>query len=208
MDKVSPRDNGVVSNTVDSINTNVRNDHISLHTDSFPQFFETYDDPNNTQHFTDFNDPDKDRGFLSLQETRFQFIGPDRDVCSYDTVEQVARIANVIKDTALPNYKQARFPIKSDWNLPAWEKYLADYPDQRIIQYLKFGFPLSLTNPDHIHNKNISNHFSALQHPQAIQQYLDKEKAHGAILGPFLKVPSDNFHYSPMLTRPKDVDKH
>ena len=51
MDKVSPRDNGVVSNTVNSFNRNVRNDHISLHTDSFPQFFETYDDP---QQYTTF----------------------------------------------------------------------------------------------------------------------------------------------------------
>ena len=104
MDKVSPRDNGVVSNTIDSVDMNVKNDHLSLHTDSFPQFFITYDEPNNT-HFTDFNDPDKDRGFLSLQETSFQFIGPDRDFCSYDTVGKVARIANIIKDTGLPDYK-------------------------------------------------------------------------------------------------------
>ena len=92
-------------------------------------------------------------------------------------------------------------------NLPAWEKYLADYPDQRIYQYFKFGFPLSLTDADSIHNTDISNHFSALQHPQAIQQYLDKEKALGAILGPLSEIPSDNFHCSPMLTLPKDIDK-
>ena len=207
MDKVSPRDNGVVSNIVDSVDMHEKNDQFSPHANPHPQFFENFDDHRNTQHLVDFNDPDKDKGFLSLQETTFQFIGPDRDFCNYYTVEQVTRIADIIRDTGLPNYKQARFSIKSDLNLPAWEKYLADYPDQRIIQYLKFGFPLSLTNPDHIHDTHISNHFSALQHPQAIQQYLDKEKSHGAILGPFSEVPSDNFHCSPMLTRPKDVDK-
>ena len=57
MDKVSPRDNSVVSNSVDSVDTSVKNYHISLHTDPLPQFRETYDDPNNTQHLVDFNDP-------------------------------------------------------------------------------------------------------------------------------------------------------
>ena len=66
---------------------------------------------------------------------------------------------------------------------------------------------MSLTDPDAIHNSNISNHFSALQYPQAIQQYLDKEKALGAIIGPFSDIPSDKFHCSPMLTQPKDIDK-
>ena len=101
----------------------------------------------------------------------------------------------------------ARFPIKSGLNLPAWEHYLKDYPDQRLFQYLKFGFPLSLTNPDVLHNTEIKNHFSALQYPTAVQDYLDKEKSLGAMLGPVSRVNYPGFHCSPLLTRPKDTDK-
>ena len=112
-------------------------------------------------------------------------------------------MAKIIQDTGLPNYKLARFPIKSGFNLPAWEHYLKDYPDQRLLQYLKFGFPLSLTDPEMLHN----NHFSALQYPTAVQEYLDKEKSLGAILGPVNGVDYPGFHCSPLLTRPKDPDK-
>ena len=102
----------------------------------------------NSSAVTDFNDKNKTRGFLYLEETDFEFIGPDRDLCEYKNIDQVIKVAEMIKETGLPNYKQARLPIKSDLNLPAWEKYLTDYSDKRIFQYLKFGFPLSLTDPD------------------------------------------------------------
>ena len=145
--------------------------------------------------------------FCPKKKRHFEFIGSDRDLCEYKNIDQVIKVAKKIKETGLPNYKQARFPIKSDLNLPAWEKYLADYPDKRIFQYLKFGSPLSLTDPDVIHNQVIDNHFSALQYPVAIQQYLDKEIDLGAILGPTSVIPSPQFHCSPLLTRPKDLDK-
>ena len=175
-------------------------------TTAIPNFFDAHTGCNSNA-VTDFNDKNKTKGFLSLEETNFEFIGPDRDLCEYRNIDQVIKIAEIIKETGLPNYKQARFPIKSDLNLPAWEKYLADYPDKRIFQYLKFGFPLSLTDPDVIHNQAVDNHFSALQYPVAIQQYLDKEMEFGAILGPTPVIPSPQFHCSPLLTRPKDLDK-
>ena len=79
MDKVNPRDNGVISNIVDSVDMHEKNDKFSGHAVPHPQFLGNFDDHSNTQHLVDFKDPDKDKGFLSLQETTFQFIGPDRD---------------------------------------------------------------------------------------------------------------------------------
>ena len=169
--KVRSRDYGVDLSIVDGIITSTKGNCIHDNAGPLPKLFAFHGKQDDIQYITDFNDPDKDRGFLSLQETNFEFIGPDRDFCDYNTIDQVMKIADIIKATGLPNYKQARFPIKSNLNLPVWEKYLIDYPDQRIIQYLKFGFPLSLTDPDSIHDTVVSNHFSALQHPKAIQQY-------------------------------------
>ena len=102
----------------------------------------------------------------------------------------------------------ARIPVSSSLNILAWEHYLSDYPDQRVIQYLKFGFPLSLSDDHNLHNtNNISNHASAIQYPKAVEEYLNKEIALRAILGPVAEVPDKDYHCSPLLTRPKDINK-
>ena len=103
------------------------------------------------------------------------------------------------------NYAQARTPLEAGLNLEEWEHELKDYPDQMIIQYLKFGFPLSLVNPNRLSSTFIKNHHSAIQFSDAVQSYLDNEVALGAMLGPVNEVQSSYFHCSPLLTRPKDM---
>ena len=74
-------------------------------------------------------------------------------------VEQCINIADIERDINKPNYQQARFPLNSGLNLQAWENYLQDYPHCIVLQYLKFGFPLSIENPDALNNTNVVNHF-------------------------------------------------
>ena len=116
-------------------------------------------------------------------------------------------VAKIIQNTNLPNYKMARIPVSSSLNIEAWEQYLSDYPDKRVVQYLKFGFPLSLSDNNDLHNTDISNHASAIQYPEAVEEYLNKEISLGAILGPVVEIPDQNYHCSPLLTRPKDINK-
>ena len=156
---------------------------------------------------TDNNCHDKSRGFLNHSEAKFAFIGPDKQPVLITDIDQCVKIAKIIQETGKPNYAAARIPLVSDLNLEAWQKYLADYHDEYVLQYLKFGFPLSLSNPTDLNSTSIVNHASALQYPQAIEQYLDKECKAGAMIGPFQKIPDPDFHCSPMLTRPKDNDK-
>ena len=78
----------------------------------------------------DINDPHKTTGYLAHDETDFCFVGPDRLPQSIDTVEQFVAVAEIIQSTNLPNYKMARIPVSSSLNIPAWEKYLSDYPDK------------------------------------------------------------------------------
>ena len=155
----------------------------------------------------DVNFPDKEWGYLALESTRFKFIGPDRELIDMSDASQYLRAAEMIRESGLPNYKGACIPIKSGLNVPAWERYLMDYPDQRLLQYIRFGFPLSLVDSSGLNNKSVRNHFSARQHPQAVQQYISKEISLGAMLGPFWEVPSPYFHCSPLLTCPKDGTK-
>ena len=148
--------------------------------------------------------PNKSHGHLTFKAEHFEFIGPDRKPMEVNNIHEYLKIAQAIKSTGVPNYKLARIPIKSDLNLDAWEYHLQDYPDKRVLQYLKFGFPLSLKNSDQLSNTEVINHYSALQYPDHVQQYIDKEMNLGAMLGPLDQPPSDHFHCSPLLTRPKD----
>ena len=58
-----------------------------------------------------------------------------------------------------------------------------------------------------LNNKQVINHYSALAHPQAVQEYLDKEVYPRAMLGPVNELRAEEVHCSPLMTRPKDMDK-
>ena len=151
--------------------------------------------------------PEKYHGHISLSVDNCEFIGPDREPVQITNTQQYLRMAEIIKQTGLPNYRAARLPIKLGLNIEAWEKHLKDYPDKHLIQYLKFGFPLSIKDAYTLKNTSISNHLSAIAFPQQVSAYLHKEISLGAMLGPMTSPPCEDFHCSPLLTRPKDKDK-
>ena len=59
-----------------------------------------------------------------------------------------------------------------------------DYPDKFLIQYIKFGFPLSIVSTESLHITHIQNQVSATNFPEHIREYLDEEQAFRAMLGP------------------------
>ena len=124
-----------------------------------------------------------------------------------DSIGKLLPIADAVRNSGLPNYRGVRIPIKLGLNIEAWEKLLKDYADKRVLQYIKFGFPLSLTNPHELNNIEVTNHFSACQYPSQVQEYIDKEIKLGALLGPAKEIQHGQFHCFPLLTRPKDKNK-
>ena len=130
----------------------------------------------------DINFSDKQLGYLAKQSTDFAFIGLDRQMVEITNIQQCVNLAHLIRLTGKPNYMETRYPIKSGLNLEAWNRLLFNYPDQKFLQYLSFGFPLSLNEPETLDNKNIKNHISALQYPEAVDRYLAKEIEAGDII--------------------------
>ena len=63
---------------------------------------------------------------------------------------------------------------------------------------------MSITNGEKLDGDEVKNHYSALQYQSAVNRYLDKERALGAILGPVRDRDKYLIHCSPLLTRPKD----
>ena len=88
----------------------------------------------------DFNIHSKTVGYLALEPTEFKFIGPDRPPVNITSINTCLQVADVILSTNKPNYREARIPIISGLNISTWETYLKDYLDDRLIQYISFGF--------------------------------------------------------------------
>ena len=114
------------------------------------------DDDMGNSYSSDYSIPNKTRGFLFQESGDFQFIGPDREAIDIATVNQCINIADIVRETNKPNYQQARVPLNSGLNLQAWDNYLQHYPHRIVLQYLKFGFPLSIEDPDALNNTAVT----------------------------------------------------
>ena len=152
----------------------------------------------------DFNIQSKTVGYLALESTDFDFIGPDRLPVNINSINSCLQVADMILSTKKPNYCEARIPIVSGLNVKACETYLQGYPDNRLIQYIRFGFPLSIYNGSELHNMEVSIHYSAIQYPHDIKKYLKTEIELGAMLGTAGVVNHPEFHCSPLMSRPKE----
>ena len=82
---------------------------------------------------------------MNQEATGFSFMAPDRGPIETDSVEKLIKTAHVILSTGVPNY-------------------LCSYADKCLLQYIKFGYLLSLNNPHELCNKEVINHFSAYQY--------------------------------------------
>ena len=109
-------------------------------------------------------------------------------------------IYTAVRDTALPNYLSARIPIPSQINCDAWDHLLQGYADAEIADFLRFGWPGGYTAPSPP-TPSQTNHPSALNFPNDVQRFLDKEVALGAMLGPFPVPPFGEWsQVSPLMT--------
>ena len=69
------------------------------------------------------------------------------------------------------------------------KNFLKDYDDKQMVEWIRYGWPTgrlpTLPEP----KKCNKNHKGAMGHPQALQKYIRKEVEHGAIMGPYNKIP-------------------
>lgn len=88
-------------------------------------------------------------------------------------------------------------------NITNWYKYLSDYHDPLLCEFLQFGWPLGY-NYETAPATTSNNHPSALFHLQAVKDFVDTELMHDALLGPFDEAPfTPWFRTSPLMSRAK-----
>ena len=100
----------------------------------------------------------------------------------------ITSIHDTVWNSGVPSFVQVRIPVPSNIRIEFFRKELRDYADKRIVDYLEYGFPIgqsgifySTTWPQ--------NHKGAVSFPEVIDSYIDQEKSHNAIIGPFTSNP-------------------
>ena len=104
-----------------------------------------------------------------------------------DEIEQVL-VCNIVGQSGTYNYQGCRIPVKSDLRLDRWELRWKDYQDREVLEFLRFGWPLSHVG-EISNNPSCKNHRGAIDYPQHVEAYLKEETERGATLGPFSKSP-------------------
>ena len=112
------------------------------------------------------------------------------------------QLVDKVLKSGVPNYKAVRTPLPSAFNLDFIEHMAKDYHDKQLLEYLTYGFPLNISRPRNVSSAH-ENHHSANVHSSAVDDYIQSELQHGALLGPFDTIPHPCYTWSPLLTRPK-----
>ena len=122
----------------------------------------------------------------------------------FDCTHPDVVLAHRVKREGYPNAYGARIPVKSNWNLHAMRGLLQGYTDVEILEFMEFGWPANRLPDDLIPTINTTNHKSATDYPEFINDYLLRELQEGAIFGPFDHIPfQGRVGVSPMSTREK-----
>ena len=111
----------------------------------------------------------------------------------------------LVRASGCPNFWGLQIPVQLDLNIPAWRSYLKNYWDQQLVDLLEFRFPL-VFNRDSDLVSTEENHASATQVSEHVDEYIQEELSHNAMLGPCDKKPVA-LHVSPFMTREKQ-DSH
>ena len=148
---------------------------------------------------------DTDFGFIPADVIEVPLFRPPSTL-DIDNVHQWAFAAHtLVKASGTYNYNCCRIRVPTELNIKNWRLLCANYHDQKLLDYLEYGFPLCIDRSNFQYNTSGDNHPSATNFPVDVDAYFTKETEHKAIVGPCEYIPFP-VHYSPLLSRPKPDD--
>ena len=173
----------------------------------FPKFLDKHIE--NKQH--EINADKKCFSHVSQHSANCEVCQITKQNIKNSDIEFLLSAHQTVTDSGLYNFEYCRIPINTNLNIPYLRSMLFDYKDDKICDFLEFGFPLGYLGDDKILNnvdkKNLwkfKNHQGAEEFPVDMLSYLKKESQHKAILGPFKTNPFDSgIKISPLNTVPK-----
>lgn len=152
--------------------------------------------------------PKLSREAVEEHSDRIHRLWPHPTEEAFKQFPEFCRVYSKIKSYNLPNALGARIPVKSGLNIQQWQRHLGNYHDREICSYLQFGWPLGYSGTQTPQSVDY-NHPSGENFKHHIQEFIQVELGHEAILGPFHKEPFYPWtRRSPIMSRPKkDSDK-
>ena len=115
---------------------------------------------------------------------------------------ELVNIYNAVRATGVPNLMAARIPVPNELNVDAWVGNLKGI-DEPLLDMIVYGFPMGYIGPVSP-TQYVDNHPSALQFPEHVAEFIDKELGFGGLMGPLAHPPFTQWcHVSPLMTRPK-----
>ena len=87
----------------------------------------------------------------------------------------------LIRASGKPNYLEARVPVPTHWDLDLLESLLEDYDDKLIVDFLRYGWPMSRSILPLTNSLAKVNHKGALEFPDAINHYLVTEHSNNIL---------------------------
>ena len=93
-----------------------------------------------------------------------------------------------VRQTALPNFLQQRWPVPSGLKIQEWRTLLTDYHDTTLVDFLSYGWPVDYT-ANYPPVPTYLNHAKDLDSLSHINKFVLVETAHKALLGPFDSSP-------------------
>ena len=105
------------------------------------------------------------------------------------------------------NFSGTRIRVPSGLRINNWRRYLVDYADKGLTDYLEFGWPINFDRAVGL-QPTLENHASATNYAQHVDFYVETELGHGALAGPFDTWPVKGTQISPLMTKPKKDSTH
>ena len=108
----------------------------------------------------------------------------------------ILQIYEKVRQTGVPNFKCARVPLPSNFNIHNWKKHLQHSPSHSdLLLYLEYGFPINYTS-NHPPVMECVNHSSALNFPTHVDNHIQLEIQHQAMVGPVVIKPFMQWSHS------------
>ena len=90
-----------------------------------------------------------------------------------------------VRASGKPSYLSVQVPVPTHWGLDLLENLLEDYEDELVVDYVRYGWPMSRSILPLTKVSAQVNHKGAIDFHEAINQYLATEHSSNTLLGPF-----------------------
>ena len=125
---------------------------------------------------------------------------PPSNYPTHPNVSAVEVYASYVAASPGPNYCNNHVPVKTKLNIDNWKQFgdIVNNMDSTLIDQLECGFTMGI-DPEYPIDIPVTNHLSARQEYEVIDDFIIKNCESGALLGPFSVNPLPvSLHPSPM----------